>query len=175
MKNLGGGGVPVSSDFSRHSFTPIFEGPLAPRHFLSHMRHVAPLSSITSVDCAHFPSPRGRHPFSALPTRTGLGIIQAYMQFQSIQNAIDLLGPAPPPPPPPGEHPPDQLPGTVEPKIEIAWGSFHQGFWSSVTALFGPSAAKNPVSAFRDSRFECRLPTRAVIAAALSHPAFLLL
>ncbi len=33
MKNLGGGGVPVSGDFSRHSFTPIFEGPLATRHF----------------------------------------------------------------------------------------------------------------------------------------------
>jgi len=185
------------------------------------MRHVAPVSSITSVDCAHFPSPQGRHPFtlspegsillapsfeaslegssfgegpsiplcalcasvaihscggySALPTRTGLGIIQAYMEFQSIQNAIDLLGPAPPPPPPPGQHPPDQLPGTVEPKIEIAWGSFHQGFWSSVAALFGPSAAKNPVSAFRDSWVEGRVPKRAVIAAALWHAAFLVL
>src|SRR5258708_14017995 len=128
MKNLGGGGVPVSGDFSRHSFTPIFEGPLATRHFLSHMRHVAPLSAISSADCAHFPSPRGWHSFSALPTRTGRGIIQPHMQFHSIQNAIDLLGPAPPPPPPPDQHPLHHLPGTAEPTTTIAWRSHHQGF-----------------------------------------------
>src|SRR5712691_2905839 len=64
-------GVPplllILSDFSRHSFTQSVrrEGPLATRHFLAtlcfrrHMRHVAPLSPVTSVDCAYFPSPRG--------------------------------------------------------------------------------------------------------------------
>jgi TonB family protein len=98
------------------------------------------------------------------------------MQFQTIQNAIDLLGPAPPPPTPSDQHPPDQLPGTVEPKIEIAWGSFHQGFWSGVAALFGPSAKNSPNgSAFRDSWVEGRVPKRAVIAAALWHAAFLVL
>src|ERR1700737_3169138 len=160
MKNLGEGGAP-----------PALVAELQLR------RHVTPLFPIASVDCAYFPSPRGWHPFSALPTRTGLGIIQAHMQFQTIQNAIDLLGPAPPPPPPPDQHPPEQLPGTDEPKIEIAWGSFHQGFWSSVAALFGPSAAKNSVSAsaFRDSWVEGRVPKRAVIAAALWHAAFLAL
>ncbi len=104
------------------------------------------------------------------------------MEFQSIQNAIDLLGQAPPPPPPPPTpstevRPPEQQPGSVEPKLEIAWGGFHQGFWSSVAALFGPSGARNfqEASAFRDSWVEGRVPKRAVIAAALWHAAFLAL
>src|SRR4029077_3147295 len=104
------------------------------------------------------------------------------MEFQSIQNAIDLLGQAPPPPPPPPTpstevRRPDQEPGSVEPKLEVAWGGFHQGFWSSVAALFGPAAAKNfrNASAFRDSWVEGRVPKRAVIAAALWHAAFLAL
>src|SRR5216683_4408572 len=99
------------------------------------------------------------------------------MEFQSIQNAIELLAQAPPPPPPPDERPPAQQPGSVEPKLEIAWGGFHQGFWSSVAALFGPSAAKDfrSASAFRDSWVEGRVPKRAVIAAALWHAAFLAL
>jgi TonB family protein len=104
------------------------------------------------------------------------------MEFQSIQNAIDLLGQAPPLPPPPPTpstevRPPEQEPGSVEPKLEVAWGGFHQGFWSSVAALFGPAAAKNfrNASAFRDSWVEGRVPKRAVIAAALWHAAFLAL
>src|SRR6266478_1569391 len=104
------------------------------------------------------------------------------MEFQSIQNAIDLLAQAPPPPPPPPTpstevRPPEQQPGSVEPKLEIAWGGFHQGFWSSVAALFGPSGARNfqEASAFRDSWVEGRVPKRAVIAAALWHAAFLAL
>src|ERR1700687_1844093 len=103
------------------------------------------------------------------------------MEFQRIQNAIDLLGPAPPPPPPPTPstevRAPEPLPGSVEPRLDIAWGGFHQGFWSSVAALFGPSAAKNfrEASAFRDSWVERRVPKRAVIAAALWHGAFLAL
>src|SRR6266851_4522213 len=104
------------------------------------------------------------------------------MEFQSIQNAIDLLAQAPPfPPPPPTRstevRPPEQQPGSVEPKLEIAWGGFHQGFWSSLAALFGPSGARNfqEASAFRDSWVEGRVPKRAVIAAALWHAAFLAL
>src|SRR6266851_2321966 len=99
------------------------------------------------------------------------------MEFQRIQNAIELFGQAPPPPPPPETRPPGQQRGSVEPKLEIAWGGFHQGFWSSVAALFGPAAAKNfrSASAFRDSWVEGRVPKRAVIAAALWHAAFLAL
>ncbi len=107
---------------------------------------------------------------SALPLHAQLGIIEACMQFQSIQNAIDLL---PPPPPPPDQALPEHLGGTVEPKLEVAWGSFHQGFWSGVAALFGPRAAKDALAAspFRDSWVEGRIPKRAVVAAALWHVA----
>jgi TonB family protein len=99
------------------------------------------------------------------------------MEFQRIQHAIDLLGQAPPPPPPPDERQPELQPGSVEPKLEIAWGGFHQGFWSSVFALFGPAAAKNSrdVNPFRDSWVEGRVPKRAVVAAALWHAAVLAL
>jgi TonB family protein len=99
------------------------------------------------------------------------------MQFQSIQNAIDLLGPAPPPPPPPDQRSPEQLPGRVEPKLEIGWGSFHQGFWSGVAALFGPRAGKDALdfTPFRDSWVEGPIPKRAVVAAGLWHVAILAL
>jgi protein TonB len=99
------------------------------------------------------------------------------MEFQSIQNAIELLEQAPPPPPPPDLSSAGRLPGQVEPKLAIVWGSFHQGSWSSFAALFGPSAPKNSVTvlAFRDSSVEGRVPKRAVIAAGLWHIAILLL
>src|SRR5260370_10890012 len=110
---------------------------------------------------------------SRFPLRTRHCIIVAYMEFQSIRNALNLLGQPPPPPPPP----PETLSGRAEPKLEIAWGSFHQGFWSGVGALFGPSAPKDAVnaSAFRDSWVEGQVPKRAVVAAALWHAAILLL
>src|SRR6266576_4447660 len=93
----------------------------------------------------------GRH--SALPLHAGLGIIEACMQFQSIQNAIDLL---PPPPPPPDQALAEYLAGTVQPKLEVELGSFHQGFWSGVAAQFGPRAGKEALgtSPFRDSWVE---------------------
>ena len=132
---------------------------------------------------AHYSLPTTpTHLLLPLPTRSGLGIIEAYMQFQSIQNAIDLLGPAPPTPPPerqsPDWRPADQkLSGIVEPKLEVAWGSFHQGFWSGVAALFGPRARKDALdfSPFRDSWVQGRIPKRAVVAAALWHIAILAL
>jgi hypothetical protein len=58
--NTRDGGVTLAANFER------FFSPIATRHFLAtlhfrrHMRHVAPLSPVTSIDCAYFPSPRGR-------------------------------------------------------------------------------------------------------------------
>ena len=102
------------------------------------------------------------------------------MQFQRIQNAIDLFGQAPPPPPI-EEHaarpqPESAKAGQAEPKLEIPWGAFHQGLFSSVIALFGSTATEGRnLSAFRDSRVEGRVPRRAVVAAGLWHLAFLLM
>jgi TonB family protein len=102
------------------------------------------------------------------------------MQFQRIQNAIDLFGQAPPPPPiedlPVASQAEMVKPGLVAPKLEIAWGGFHLGFLSSVRALFGPRArAGQSHTAFRDSSVEGRTPRGAVVAAALWHFAFLLM
>ena len=103
------------------------------------------------------------------------------MEFGRIQNAIDLFGQAPPPPPPrpgPGDEWPAERPRVpVVPKLEIPWGSFHQGARRNFAALFGPRAAKDFLSAtpFRDSWCEGRVPKRAVIAAALWHAAILAL
>jgi TonB family protein len=64
----------------------------------------------------------------------------------------------------------------VEPKLNVPWGDFHQGFFSSVRALFsGPFTARKFLAGdyFRDCWVERRIPKRAVLAAALWHVVFL--
>jgi TonB family protein len=63
-----------------------------------------------------------------------------------------------------------------EPKLGIAWGDFHQGFFSSVRALFtGPFHVREFLGGdyFRDCWVERRVPKRAVLAAALWHIFFI--
>ncbi|HXJ04781.1 MAG TPA: TonB family protein [Candidatus Acidoferrum sp.] len=70
---------------------------------------------------------------------------------------------------------PEAIP--VEPRLGIAWGDFHQGFFSSVrTLLSWPFVPKNLLGAdyFKECWIERRVPWRAVFAAALWHVAFLL-
>ena len=76
------------------------------------------------------------------------------------------------------------LPGAVEPKLGIAWGSFHQGRASSVWALLKPPYGRGPRGEdgqpmicpyLRDTRVERRVPVRAVVAAGLWHIAILAL
>ena len=83
-----------------------------------------------------------------------------------------------------GSAPSAGLPGSVEPKLGIAWGDFHQGTASSLTALLrrpfgrGPRGDDGqPVTCpyLRDTRVERRVPVRAVIAAGLWHVAILAL
>ena len=65
----------------------------------------------------------------------------------------------------------------VEPKLDIAWGDFHQGFFSSVRALFAwPLVSRKFLGGdyFRDCWIERRIPKRAVFAAALWHIVFLI-
>jgi TonB family protein len=98
------------------------------------------------------------------------------MEFQRIQNAIDLFGPPPPPPAWPPEEPRD-LPAQPEPKLAIAWGDFHGGMVSSLGVLLrSPFAAKGTLKGafFSANWVEGRLPKRAVIAAALWHLAFVI-
>jgi len=83
----------------------------------------------------------------------------------------DLLGQAEP-------YPPHVfLPGEVEPRLEIAWGSFHQGFLGNLAASFQRTHLSNAVPltyVFRDCRVERGFPRRALLAAALLHIAFVI-
>jgi TonB family protein len=67
-------------------------------------------------------------------------------------------------------------PAIVEPKLDVPWGDFHQGFFSSIRALFTwPLIPKRFFGGdyFRDCWVERRIPKRAVLAAALWHVVFL--
>src|SRR5271157_583750 len=69
------------------------------------------------------------------------------------------------------------LPGEVQPKLEIAWGSYHQNFLSSVAAFFKRTHLSKAVPltfVFRDCRVETNIPSRAILAAALLHIAFVI-
>lgn len=69
------------------------------------------------------------------------------------------------------------LPGEVQPKLEIAWGSFHQGFLSNVVTSFQRTHLSKAVPltfVFRDCRVERGFPRRALLAAALVHIAFVI-
>jgi TonB family protein len=93
------------------------------------------------------------------------------MALNQAQNAFDLLGQGVP------SVAPQHLPGAMEPQLDVAWGSFHQGFGSSIWALFGPRPAKDAANSnfFRDCLLEARLPQRALLAAALWHIVFLVM
>ncbi|MGB7844734.1 MAG: energy transducer TonB [Candidatus Acidiferrum sp.] len=66
------------------------------------------------------------------------------------------------------------LRGPGQPKLTIAWNSFHQNFFSELVAFFRWSRMPKGVPAanvFRDCRIQRRMPYRAVLAAALWHVA----
>jgi TonB family protein len=63
------------------------------------------------------------------------------------------------------------------PQLGVAWGTFHQGAWSSVRALLSRPLLPQRFSGagvFRDCWVEGRIPRAAVIAAGLWHVVFLL-
>ena len=73
---------------------------------------------------------------------------------------------------------PIRPPAVRAPKLDIAWGSFHQGIGSSLsTVLRGPRAPKKLSidGFFNECWMERRIPRRAVIAAALWHVVFLMM
>jgi TonB family protein len=99
------------------------------------------------------------------------------MSLNQASNAFDLLGQAGKP-----EEPVRSFDRRFnkrhdgEPKLEVGWGEFRQGFWSSVRTLAArPFAPGEFLDAgyFRDCWVERRIPKRALLAAALWHVVFL--
>jgi TonB family protein len=85
--------------------------------------------------------------------------------------ALDLLGQAA------LSAVPVRLRTGYEPKLEVGWGSFHQGIGSSVVAVFRRSGVSkdSPVSDFfRDCWVERRMPREPLIVAAFLHLVFLM-
>jgi TonB family protein len=100
------------------------------------------------------------------------GAIGKDVSLAKAKQAFDLLGQAE------TLVAPVRLPEGIEPKLDIAWGSFHQGIGSSVRAVFRRSNVRKDFLAggfFKDSWVERRIPRRALIAAALWHSVFLLM
>jgi TonB family protein len=94
------------------------------------------------------------------------------MSLNRVFKASDLFGQAPLPVPPAG------LRAVKSPKLDVAWGSFHQGIGSSLRALFSRSKLpKNFRNAgfFKECWIERRIPRRALVAAALWHFVFILM
>jgi TonB family protein len=94
------------------------------------------------------------------------------MSLSSVNGALNLLGQAA------TEMPlvAPRLPaGSEGPRLDVAWGDFHQGTASSVRALVARGGVKGFASAgfFKDCWIESRWPRRAIVAALLWHVAFL--
>ncbi|HTF24397.1 MAG TPA: TonB family protein [Candidatus Limnocylindria bacterium] len=90
--------------------------------------------------------------------------------MSQVGRALDLLGQATKP------AGPTRLLAGREPKLEVAWGSFHQGIGSSLIAVFSRSNVPKRFlrgGFFRDSWIEGRIPRRALVAAALWHFVFI--
>jgi TonB family protein len=87
-------------------------------------------------------------------------------------NRHDLLGQA-------EMYPPHiVLPGAQEPKLDIAWGSFHQNFFSNIPVFFQCTrltAGVPLVFVLRDCRVENPAPRGAIVLAALVQILFLLI
>lgn len=67
------------------------------------------------------------------------------------------------------------LPGIAEPRLSIAWNSFHQNFFSELAAFFRWTRVPkdpNAYNFFRDCRLQFGMPGRAILAAALWHVVF---
>jgi TonB family protein len=94
------------------------------------------------------------------------------MTSDRLQGALNLLGQTPSTP-----LVSPSLSGDLEPRLDVCWGDFHQGIFSSVRALFARATSKEFLSGgfFKDCWIERRVPRRALVAAALWHIAFVVL
>ncbi len=94
------------------------------------------------------------------------------MSLDRVSRAFNLLGQATKP------AAPVCLPEGQGPKLDLAWGSFHQGIGSSIAALLTwTRVPKNFLdgSFFKECWVERKIPRRALIAAALWHVVFIVM
>ena len=92
--------------------------------------------------------------------------------MSQVSRALDLLGQAAKP------AAPVRLERGVGPKLDVAWGSFHQGIGSSISAVLTWSRVpKNFLtgSLFKECWVERKIPRRAIVAAALWHFVFIVM
>ena len=94
------------------------------------------------------------------------------MSLSSANGALNLLGQAATAMPLVAPRLPA---GDQGPRLDVAWGDFHQGVGSSVRAVLARDGVKGFFSGgfFKDCWIESRWPRRAVVAALLWHVAFL--
>jgi TonB family protein len=96
------------------------------------------------------------------------------MSLNRVFQASDLFGPAPEPVAPAPARPRAIKP----PKLDVAWGSFNQGIFSSIAAvLTWTRVPKNFLdgSSFKECWVERGIPRRALVVAALWHFVFILM
>ena len=94
------------------------------------------------------------------------------MSLNQVNAAFNLLGQAT------ASAAPVRLERGQGPKLDVAWGSFHQGIGSSIAAvLTWTRVPKNFLdgSFFRECWVERRIPRRALVAAALWHVVFVVM
>jgi TonB family protein len=92
--------------------------------------------------------------------------------LSQVGRALDLLGQGAAP------AAPVRLETGEGPKLDLAWGSFHQGIGSSISAVLTRARVPKDFLAgsfFKDSWVDRKIPRRAVVAAALWHIVFVVL
>jgi TonB family protein len=92
--------------------------------------------------------------------------------LSQVGRALDLLGQATEP------AAPVRLESGVGPKLDVAWGSFHQGIGSSIAAVLTWTGVPKDFlngSFFKECWVERRIPRRALVAATLWHIVFIVM
>src|SRR6266513_2824753 len=94
------------------------------------------------------------------------------MSLNQLSDALNLRGQTPKP------AARVRLDAGQGPKLDVAWGSFHQGIGSSIAAVLSRTRVLKTflaASFFKDSWVERRIPRRALVAAALWHVVFVVM
>src|SRR5258708_11455893 len=95
------------------------------------------------------------------------------MSLNHVSNAVNLLGEASQP-----AARPVRLETGDGPRLVVAWGSFHQGIGSRISAVLTWSSVPKTFVAgsfFKECWIESRFPRRAIVAAALWHFVFIVM